>query len=79
MVSGVENQRQQYPHEVLNNTVEFGPLVAETELSAVLFDAGCQGAEVLHGFGNSLKYDIFAFNRESRGGRTHSAIKTHGD
>jgi hypothetical protein len=35
--------------------VELRALVAVAEHSAVLLDAGCQGAEVLYGFGNSLR------------------------
>jgi len=41
-------------HEVLDNTVEFGALVAETKIFTSLALAGCKGTEVLSSFWNSL-------------------------
>ena len=46
-----------HEHEVLDDTVEFGTLVAKSKVFAILVLAGSKSAEVLDSFGHGLRLE----------------------
>lgn len=47
------NKKKIYAHEILDDTVELGALVAKAKFGSILLRTSCQRTEILSGLGNS--------------------------
>lgn len=61
--------------------MELGTLVAKAQLCAILSETSCEGTEVLHSFGDSLRCAVQGSDaiQDRREQDTHPSVETNGD